>query len=181
MITSAFITVWLFHLSRRGSLKFLSALIGMSALFIIAYSEPPSAIRNANSPLINTLTTGEKIIWQDFNPDLIPKIVKNGRGVFVDITADWCLTCQINKRTLLSSEPVEALLSDKNIVKMQADWTLPDPTILSYLESYKRFGIPFNVIYGPDDLDGIVLPELLSESSVLKAFKDALGIENIVK
>ena len=181
LITSAFITVWVFHLSRRGSLKFLSALIGMSALFIIAYSEPPSAIRNANSPLINTLTTGEKIIWQDFNPGLIPKFVKDGKGVFVDVTADWCLTCQINKSVLLSGELSKALLSDKNIIKMQADWTLPDPTILSYLESYKRFGIPFNVIYGPANVDGIVLPELLSESSMLKAFKDALGPENIVK
>ncbi len=181
LITSAFITVWVFHLSRRGSLKFLSALIGMSALFIIAYSEPPPAIRNANSPLINTLTTGEKIIWQEFNPGLIPKIVKDGKGVFVDVTADWCLTCQINKSVLLSGELSKALLSDNNIIKMQADWTLPDSTILSYLESYKRFGIPFNVIYGPANVDGIVLPELLSESSMLKAFKDALGPQILVK
>ena len=107
--------------------------------------------------------------------------MEDGKAVFVDVTADWCLTCQINKRTLLSSELVEALLSDKSIIKMQADWTLPDPTILSYLESYNRFGIPFNVIYGPANLDGIVLPELLSESSMLKAFKDALGPENLVK
>jgi suppressor for copper-sensitivity B len=153
----------------------------MSALFIIAYSEPPSKIRNSNSPLINILTTGEKIIWQDFNPDLIPKIVEDGKGVFVDVTADWCLTCQINKSTLLSSGPVKALLLDKNIIKMQADWTLPDPTILSYLESYNRFGIPFNIIYGPADVDGIVLPELLSEASVLRAFRDALGPEKLVK
>ena len=153
----------------------------MSALLIIAYSEPPSTIKNANSPLINTLTTGEKIIWQDFNPGLIPKFVKDGKGVFVDVTADWCLTCQINKNVLLSGELSKALLSDKNIIKMQADWTLPDPTILSYLKSYKRFGIPFNVIYGPANVDGIVLPELLSESSMLKAFKDALGPENLVK
>ena len=181
LITSAFVTAGAFHLSSRGYLKSLSALMGVSALFIMAYSEPPSTIRNLNRPLINILTTGEKIIWQDFNPDLIPDIVKDGKGVFVDITADWCLTCQINKRTLLSNELVKESLSDNNVIKMQADWTLPDPTILSYLESYNRFGIPFNVIYGPANLDGIVLPELLSESSVLKAFKDALGPENIFK
>jgi suppressor for copper-sensitivity B len=155
--------------------------LGVSALFVIAYSEPPSTNRSSKGQLINTASSGDKILWQEFSPHLIPKMVKNGNLIFVDVTADWCLTCQINKNTLLSSEPIKALLSDKNTIKMKADWTLPNPTILSYLESYNRFGIPFNVIYGPGAIEGVVLPELLSESNILTAFKDALGPKSFVK
>jgi suppressor for copper-sensitivity B len=64
---------------------------------------------------------------------------------------------------------------------MKADWTLPNSTILSYLKSYNRFGIPFNVIYGPRAIDGVVLPELLSESNILTAFEDAIGPKNVTK
>tara|TARA_E500000331_G_scaffold172690_1_gene166994 strand:- start:406 stop:984 length:579 start_codon:yes stop_codon:yes gene_type:complete len=181
LTTAAFLTLGLFHLRGQSSLKTLSPLLGVSALFVIAYSEPPSTNRTLKDQLINTASSGDKIIWQEFSPHLIPEIVKNGNLIFVDVTADWCLTCQINKNTLLSSETINVLLSDKNTIKMKADWTLPNSTILSYLESYNRFGIPFNVIYGPGAIDGVVLPELLSESNILTAFKDALGPKSIAK
>jgi len=174
LITSAFLALWVFHLSGQNSLKLLSPLIGVLALFIIANSKPPSTNRNSNSELVNIESTGDKIIWQEFNPSLIPKIVKDGKAVFVDVTADWCLTCKINKNTLVSSELVGALLLDKNIIKMKADWTLPDPTISSFLEAHNRFGIPFNIVYGPGATGGIILPELLSESNILLGFRKAL-------
>ena len=56
---------------------------------------------------------------------------------------------------------------------MRADWTLPDPVIAAYLARYGRYGIPFNAVYGPGAPDGIVLPELLSQSAVLDAFSRA--------
>jgi suppressor for copper-sensitivity B len=175
LITSAFFALWVFHLSGRDSLKILSPLIGVLALFIIANSKPPSTNRNSNSELVNIESTGDKIIWQEFNPSLIPKIVKDGKAVFVDVTADWCLTCKINKNTLVSSKLVGAFLLDKNIIKMKADWTLPDPTISSFLEAHNRFGIPFNIVYGPGATGGVILPELLSESNILLGFRKALN------
>ena len=181
LITAAFLTLGFFHLRGQGPLKILSPLLGVSALFVIAYSEPPSTNRISKDPRINTASSGDKIVWQEFSPHLIPKMVKNGNLIFVDVTADWCLTCQINKNTFLSSEPIKALLSNKNTIKMKADWTLPNSTILSYLQSYNRFGIPFNVIYGPGAIDGVVLPELLSESNILAAFEDALGPKSVAK
>jgi suppressor for copper-sensitivity B len=56
---------------------------------------------------------------------------------------------------------------------MQADWTRPDETISRYLESFDRYGIPFNVVYGPEAPDGIVLPELLTAQVVMQALEDA--------
>jgi suppressor for copper-sensitivity B len=79
----------------------------------------------------------------------------------------------MNKKFVLSSKMVRKLLSKDEIIKMKADWTLPDTAISSYLASYNKFGIPLNIVYGPNAEQGIVLPELLSEEKVFKAFLEA--------
>ena len=93
----------------------------------------------------------------------------------MDVTADWCLTCQINKSLVLERGRVAELLGGGGVVAMRADWTSPDDRIAAYLESFGRFGIPFNVVYGPAAPGGVVLPEILSESAVLKAVDEAGG------
>ena len=97
--------------------------------------------------------------------------------MFVDVTADWCLTCQINKAFVLSASAVVAALKDPGVVVMKADWTLPDPGISAYLARYQRYGIPFDAVYGPGAPGGLVLPELLSRESVLSALEKAAGIK----
>ena len=87
----------------------------------------------------------------------------------MDVTADWCLTCKANKALVLDREPVASRLREPGIVAMQADWTRPDESISRYLESFGRYGIPFNAVYGPAAPDGIVLQELLSTEAVLEA------------
>ena len=63
---------------------------------------------------------------------------------------------------------------DKNkVIAMQADWTRPDPAITKYLSSFGRYGIPFNIVYGPKSPDGIVLPEILTKSNVISAISEA--------
>jgi suppressor for copper-sensitivity B len=95
--------------------------------------------------------------------------------VFVDVTADWCLTCQANQRLVLDRpEIAERLLNPANgVVAMRADWTRPNPEVTRYLAHFGRYGIPFNVIYGPAAPDGLVLPELLSPSVVLAGLEQA--------
>ena len=101
--------------------------------------------------------------------------VSAGEVVFVDITADWCITCQVNKRIALSDSDVRAALEAEGVAPLQADWTQRDDSILSYLTSHGRYGIPFNVVYGPSAPDGIVLPELLTRGAVLNALREAQG------
>jgi len=91
--------------------------------------------------------------------------------VFVDITADWCISCQVNKVAVLQRAPVRALLENQQVVAMQGDWTRPDPEIAAYLQSFGRYAIPFDAVYGPGSPDGMALSELLTTSAVL----DALG------
>jgi len=93
--------------------------------------------------------------------------------VFVDVTADWCITCQVNKAAVLSRGDVAVRLADGSVVPMKADWTRPNDEISRYLASFGRYGIPFNVVYGPAAPDGIALPEILSSEAVLQAFDKA--------
>ena len=114
-------------------------------------------------------------LWTPFDEAAIAKLVAAGKTVFVDVTADWCLTCQINKAFVLSGSAVVAALKGPGIVVMKADWTLPDPGISAYLARHQRYGIPFDAVYGPGAPGGVVLPELLSRESVLDALEKAAG------
>lgn len=113
--------------------------------------------------------------WQKFDAALIQPAVEEGRTVVVDITADWCLTCKANKKLVLQKKDVVEALSAPNIVRLQADWTHRDETIAEYLRSFGKYGIPFNVVYGPAAPEGIVLPELLTKDAVLHALTEAAG------
>ena len=96
-----------------------------------------------------------------------------GEVVFVDVTADWCLTCKANKTLVLDRGAVAEAL--ESVTLMRADWTRPSDTILNYLKTHDRYGIPFNMVYGPGAPDGIALPELLTPDAVLEAIMTAQG------
>ena len=112
-------------------------------------------------------------VWQPFDEAAIPRLVAEGRTVFVDVTADWCISCQVNKVAVLERGDVYARLAAAGVVAMQADWTRPDPAIARFLARFGRYGIPFNVVYGPRAPEGIALPELLSPAPVLAALDQA--------
>ena len=113
--------------------------------------------------------------WVAFDRSQIAKRVSEGEVVFVDVTADWCLTCKANKTLVIDREPVRSALEAPGVTPMQADWTRPDARISRYLESFGRFGIPFNAVYGPSAPNGIVLSELLATDDVLNALSQAGG------
>jgi suppressor for copper-sensitivity B len=113
------------------------------------------------------------ITWQPFDKVRLLNHVAEGRVVFVDVTADWCLTCKANKALVIDRGAVAARLRGAGVVAMRADWTRPDPRISAYLRSFGRFGIPFNAVYGPAAPAGTVLGELLTEGAVLAAMKAA--------
>lgn len=113
--------------------------------------------------------------WDKFEAARIRAEVDIGHTVIVDVTADWCLTCKANKRFVLETRDVTEALAAENIVRLQADWTQRDADIAAYLQSFGKYGIPFNVVYGPAAPDGIVLPELLTRDAVLGALTEAAG------
>ncbi len=114
-------------------------------------------------------------LWQPFDEAAIASLVADGKVVFVDVTADWCVTCQVNKTFVLARDKTMTRLQAPDVVAMQADWTRPSDEIAAYLAKYGRYGIPFNVVYGPGAPEGVILPELLTESAVTDAFTRAFG------
>jgi suppressor for copper-sensitivity B len=117
----------------------------------------------------------DSLIWQEFNQKKISEFVNQGNVVFVDVTADWCLTCKLNKFTVLDRDVIKDAFVKMDVVAMRADWTNRDVNIAGYLMNYKRVGIPFNIVYGPAAPEGIVLSEILSRKEVLTAIQNASG------
>ena len=113
--------------------------------------------------------------WQPFDESRIAALVAQGDTVFVDVTADWCLTCKVNAGFALAPAAVRQRLAAPGVVAMRADWTRPNPAIARYLRAFGRYGIPFNVVYGPGAPQGIVLPEILTPDSVLGGLARAAG------
>jgi suppressor for copper-sensitivity B len=104
-------------------------------------------------------------------------LVRSGRTVFLDVTADWCVTCKVNQALVIKDQAIARRLA-RDVVPVLGDWTRPDPRIAEYLKSFGRYGLPFNVVFGPGAPDGIVLPELLTTDAVLSAFARSSGRAN---
>ncbi len=115
--------------------------------------------------------------WIPLNVEQIKQDVAQGKTVFVDVTADWCITCKANKVGVILQEPVYSALDQENIVLMRGDWTKPSDYVTNFLQSHGRFGVPFNIVYGPAAPNGIELPVILTSEQVLDALKRASSKE----
>ena len=100
-------------------------------------------------------------------------MVIEGKIVFVDVSAAWCLICKVNEINVLDRAPIVDLLRAPGGVAMRADWTRPDPAVTAYLQSFGRYGVPLDVVYGPGAPEGIALPELLTQGAVMDALRQA--------
>lgn len=164
------ITVFLFFQSRREDIIKLRTWQAISALTILAFVAP---LWTATQPNASANTSKFTENWIQFDENKIHRLVNQGKIVFVDVTADWCITCQVNKKLVLDSQSVHDKFEKNNIVRMRADWTRPNEVIAQYLAKFGRYGIPFNVVYGPNMPSGVTLPELLTNTAVLDAIKQA--------
>jgi len=111
--------------------------------------------------------------WQPFDRVALERAVGEGKVVFVDVTADWCLTCKVNKELVIETPQIRARLAAPGTIAMRADWTRPSDAIAAYLRSFGRYGIPFNAVYGPGAPTGIALSEVLTPGAVLDALATA--------
>ena len=106
--------------------------------------------------------------WIPFSKQKVSELRGQGRAVFIDFTATWCITCQVNKRIALSRQDVLKRFDDLNIVRMRADWTVKDPAITEALAEFGRNGVPLYVFY-PANGEPRLLPEVLTPTIVLTA------------
>ncbi len=173
MLAGALLLLAVLVLALRSRLPGAARTYAPAAVAVLALGAialPVSLSLPGASPPAKTADVGQ---WRVFDEAAIPALVAEGRVVFVDVTADWCITCQANKKLVLNRGQVAERLGGKGVTAMRADWTRPDPVIATYLAKFGRYGIPFNVVYGPTAPAGIPLPELLTSDAVLTALDKA--------
>jgi len=98
----------------------------------------------------------------------VDEITREGRPVFVDFTAAWCVTCQVNKRLVLNDAGIRREFANRNVVMLRADWTRRDPAITQALTALGRNGVPVYVLYRPGK-EPLLLPEVLQKGIVIDA------------
>ena len=114
-------------------------------------------------------------LWIKFDEGKIDQLVKDGNVVLIDITADWCITCKLNKVLVLDSKDIVNKIKEENVVAMRGDLTIMDDKIMDFMRSHNRYAIPFNIVYGPNAPKGILVSELLNKTKLLEIIDEAKG------
>ena len=137
------------------------------------------SLRGQAGPVTGSDKIAQSDLWWRYDAAVLRGLVANGQVVLVDVTAAWCLICKANEVAVLDRSPVADKLSEPGVAAMRADWTRPDPTITAYLQSFGRYGVPLDVVYGPAAPAGIALPELLTPGAVIGAFQRAASTTTV--
>lgn len=111
-------------------------------------------------------------LWQPYSPSAFEEARASGKPVFVNLTADWCITCLANEKVALGTDDVEAAMEEMGVIALKGDWTNEDPEITKLLNQYGRSGVPMYlwIPAGHTD-DAIVLPQILNKTIVLNALQ----------
>ncbi len=121
---------------------------------------------------LNYYSNLEIVNWDiNKNISLPNQLAAKGEIVFIDITADWCITCQVNKALVLETKQVSEIFKRNNVKVLTLDWTKPNKNIKKFLTKKQRYGIPYNEIYGPLLSNGKILSELLTIKEIQKYIK----------
>lgn len=151
----------------RLAARVLAVLIAGAAL-IAAIGPTPGRAASAGETSLH----GAVVRWEPFTPERVAELRSEGKPVFIDFTAAWCLTCQVNKRVALRRTEVEAKFAELGVATLVADWTDRNETIARALAEFGRSGVPFYVYYPPGkDSAPVILPEVLTPAVVLRALE----------
>jgi thiol:disulfide interchange protein len=159
-------TLWWFERSRgRGTLSRVLvgvlALLTLLPLHYLATLPAPAAAASSDSTTVA------------YSPEKLDELRKAGTPVFVDMTADWCVTCKANEHAVLSGDSFQALLKQTGTVYMKGDWTDENPTITAFLQQYHSPGVPLYVVFPKSGAPGRQLPTVLTSSLVEEALTEA--------
>jgi len=108
-----------------------------------------------------------------YSADELTKLRSQGRVVFVNMTADWCVSCKVNEKAVLSQDGFRSAMQAANAVYMKGDWTNVDPAITAFLKSHDAVGVPLYVVYPAGGGDGVVLPTILTSGLVIEALRES--------
>lgn len=155
-------------MGKAGTLLFKAAAVGVVAV-ALAWVAPLISVAGMQAP---TPAAGADATWQPWSETAVAAARQQGRPIFIDFTAAWCVTCQFNKRTVLSDQAVLDDLALKNTLLLRADWTNRDDAITKELSKLGRNGVPVYALYGPGAVGPVLLPEILTAGIVREAIAD---------
>lgn len=163
--------IWLLQLSPPSTWRRLLAL----AMLLLALL-PFSKISSLNSPPVSPLDSSS---WQPYTEQRLQQLLDNNTPVFVNLTADWCITCLANEKAVLSRASIEAAFEQAGVVKIKGDWTNYNAEITQLLNRFGRNGVPLYLLYsGREGEPPVILPQILSEKTLQNALA---GINNRLK
>lgn len=125
-------------------------------------------------------TDQEKIVWHAFSTEFVAREREAGKVVFIDFTANWCLTCKMNSVRVIETAATAKFLRERNITPVLADWTEPSPEIKAYITSLNRSAIPLIVIWTPGDEKPILLDSLITQKQLFDALQSAVDKKMII-
>jgi thiol:disulfide interchange protein DsbD len=146
---------------RLGRIAGLAAVIAALALLPLIQDRPPPPVRGAEAA-----DGAEGEAW---SPARVAALRAEGRPVFVNLTAAWCITCKVNERVALSTEAVRQAFAARDVAYLVGDWTRGDARISALLRAHQRDGVPLYLFYPAGAADPLVLPQILTEGIVLQA------------
>lgn len=167
---------WLYGIAqkRRFREKSHKLLYAVTAALLVAVIAPVSGIIQPGAPLPDgqTATAVTQVKW---SPQTVAETRGHGKAIMVDFTASWCITCQVNQRTTLSTTAVKEALLRTGTVYMVADSTKFNPDIDDAMNEFGQGGLPLYVVYPADGSAPKVLPQVLTPSIVVNALNQASG------
>ncbi|MDR1530505.1 MAG: thioredoxin family protein [Burkholderiales bacterium] len=166
------LALWAWHSFRMAvKRKILWILLFVLSLLSSAWLIMPIlTYQYENTVTVSKTTRQDSDVWRVYDATEISRLNAEGKTVFVDFTAAWCVTCQFNKKMVLDTEKVQKAFVDHDIILMRADWTRRDPEISDALDALGRNGVPVYVFF-QQGKKPILLPELLQSSTVIAALK----------
>jgi thiol:disulfide interchange protein/DsbC/DsbD-like thiol-disulfide interchange protein len=158
--------LWAWRLHRTGTGRAWGVAAGIALLSAGIIVWP--LVRGGDLDAPSAVTSAATGPWHAFTPTAVADLSAGGHAVFIDFTAAWCVTCQVNKRMVLSDPGIREALAKRGVELIRADWTRRDPVITQALAALGRQGVPVYVLYRPGKAP-LVLPELLKKQTVLDA------------
>jgi thiol:disulfide interchange protein DsbD len=159
--------LWLTHIGGlRGVLG--KGVAGLALAGLLAWSWPAEAPAGSAAGSAAATPQAAEGAWLPYDETALARLAAEGRPVFVDFTAAWCVSCQVNKRLVLNTEATQQAFQRANVTLMRADWTRRDATITQALARLGRNGVPVYVLLRPGR-EPLLLPEILSHAAVSEA------------